>query len=67
VYVLSHPGNDWKGLKGDVNEDIIKRHAFAPDEKNVALLCGPPTMIQKTVLPTLKDWGYDEDKNLFGF
>ena len=67
VHVLSHPGDDWDGLKGHVNEDIIKEHGFEPSEKNVALLCGPPTMIQKAVLPALKDWGYEEDKNLFGF
>lgn len=67
VHVLSHPGDGWKGLKGHVNEDIIRKYAFEPDEKSVALLCGPPTMIQKAVLPALKDWGYEEDNNLFGF
>lgn len=67
VHVLSHPSNDWRGLKGHVNEEIIKQHAFAPSEKNAALLCGPPTLIQKAVLPALKDWGYKEDCNLFGF
>jgi nitrate reductase (NAD(P)H) len=67
AHVLSHPGNKWKGLKGHVNEDIIKEHAFEPAEGNVALLCGPPTMIQKAALPALKEWGYDEDRNLFGF
>ncbi|SCO92541.1 probable nitrate reductase [Fusarium oxysporum] len=67
VHVLSHPSDDWKGLSGHVNEDIIKQHAFEPSGKNVVLLCGPPTMIQKAALPTLKDWGYDEDRNLFGF
>ncbi|KAL5335736.1 hypothetical protein BJX70DRAFT_309296 [Aspergillus crustosus] len=67
VHVLSHPSNDWKGLRGHVNEDIIKQHAFKPSDKSVVLLCGPPTMIQKAALPALKDWGYDEDCNLFGF
>lgn len=67
THVLSHPSDEWKGLKGHVNEDIIKQHAFEPGEKSVVLLCGPPTMIQKAALPALKDWGYDEDKNLFGF
>lgn len=67
AHVLSHPGDDWNGLKGHVNEDIIKKHAFEPDHRNVALLCGPPTMIQKAVLPVLQAWGYDDDKNLFGF
>lgn len=67
THVLSHPSDKWKGLKGHVNENIIKNHVFEPGEKNVALLCGPPTMIMKAALPALKDWGYDEDKNLFGF
>ncbi|KAL4956782.1 hypothetical protein BDW69DRAFT_67808 [Aspergillus filifer] len=71
THVLSHPSDEWKGLKGHVNEDIIKEHTFGPSdkegEKSVALLCGPPTMIQKAALPALKDWGFDEERNLFGF
>lgn len=67
VHVLSHPSNNWKGLSGHVSEDVIRQHAFEPSDKNVALLCGPPTMIQKAALPALKNWGYDEDRNLFGF
>jgi nitrate reductase (NAD(P)H) len=50
-----------------VNKEILRKHAFEPGKKSVALLCGPPTMIQKAVLPVLKKWGYGEDKNLFGF
>lgn len=67
AHVLSHPSDKWKGLKGHLNEDVIKEHAFEPAEGNVALLCGPPTMIQKAALPALRDWGYDDDRNLFGF
>ncbi|KAF4263910.1 hypothetical protein KXW98_007982 [Aspergillus fumigatus] len=67
TYVLSHPAEDWTGEKGHVNEKILHKYAFEPGEKSVALLCGPPAMIQKAVLPVLKKWGYDEDKNLFGF
>lgn len=67
THVLAFPDDSWKGLKGFVTPDIIKNHAFEPSEKNVALLCGPPVMIQKAVLPALKDWGYEEDKNVFGF
>ncbi|KAB8264731.1 hypothetical protein BDV32DRAFT_145408 [Aspergillus pseudonomiae] len=63
--VLSHPGESWTGLKGQVNEDIMKRHAFEPGNRSVALLYSPPAMIQKAVLPALL--AYDEDKNLFDF
>lgn len=66
-YVLSHPGSDWNGERGHVDQRILHQYAFPPEEGNVALLCGPPTLIKKAVLPSLTDWGYDEDKNLFGF
>lgn len=54
TYVLSHAGDDWKGLKGFVNAEIIRANGFEPAEGNVSLLCGPPAMIQKAVLPALK-------------
>lgn len=54
THVLSHPGDKWAGLKGHVNEDIIKEKLFEPTEGAVALLCGPPAMIQKAALPALK-------------
>lgn len=67
VHVLAFPDENWKSYKGFVTEEIIKKHAFEPAPKNAALLCGPPAMIQKAVLPALKNWGYEEDKNVFGF
>ena len=67
THVLSHPGGDWKGEKGHVSKEILEKYAFRPEEGSVALLCGPPTMIQKAVLPALREIGYQEDKNLFGF
>jgi len=54
THVLSHPSEDWKGLKGHVNADIIKSYLFEPGEKTAVFLCGPPTMIQKAALPALK-------------
>ena len=68
VHVLSHPSSrEWNGLKGHITADILREYAFEPSDQNGVLLCGPPAMIQKTVLPALKEWGYDEDHNLFGF
>lgn len=67
THVLSHPGDEWKGERGHVTEDILKKSVFGPGDGNVAMLCGPPAMIQKAVLPALKDMGYQEDKDLFGF
>lgn len=66
-HVLSHPSEEWKGKKGHVNAEVIREVGFQPGEGSVALLCGPPTMIQKAALPALRDWGYVEERNCFGF
>ena len=67
TFVLSHPGDGWAGKTGHVNADIIREGLFEPGEASGAFLCGPPPMIQKAALPALKDWGYEEDVNVFGF
>jgi nitrate reductase (NAD(P)H) len=66
THILSHPGDDWKGENGHVSKEILEKYAFGPEKGAVALLCGPPTMIQKAVLPALQEMGYKEDENLFG-
>ncbi|KAL1593157.1 hypothetical protein SLS60_010764 [Paraconiothyrium brasiliense] len=67
THVLSHAGDGWKGKTGHVNADIIKESLFAPEDSAGVFLCGPPAMIQKAALPALRDWGYKEDANVFGF
>jgi nitrate reductase (NAD(P)H) len=44
-------------------------NVFTPDGgmESVVFLCGPPAMIQKAALPALKSWGYEEEKDCFGF
>lgn len=53
MHVLNDPGDDWNGRRGFVNEDMIKEHLFEPSDENVVLLCGPPVMMEKAVLPVL--------------
>jgi nitrate reductase (NAD(P)H) len=59
THVLSHPKQkgDWEaagGLSGHVDSGVIEEKLFAPSEDSVALLCGPPGLIQKAALPALK-------------
>lgn len=67
THVISHPDDNWSGEKGHVSKEILQKYAFGSEKGNVALLCGPPSMIQKAVLPALLEIGYKEDDNLFGF
>lgn len=67
THVLSRPPDGWEGLSGHVNEEMLKGKLFPPGEESAVFVCGPPTMVQKAVMPALKDWGYTEDRDLFGF
>lgn len=44
-HVLARPSDSWKGLKGFINEDMIKEHLAPATDKNKVLLCGPPPMV----------------------
>lgn len=44
-YVLSQAGEGWKGYRGFVSLDLIKKYLAPADESNKTLLCGPPPMI----------------------
>ena len=69
THVLSHPSEEWKGKRGYIDKDIIRENAFPPDggKESVVFLCGPPSMIQNVALPALREWGYEEEKDCFGF
>ena len=51
---LESSEQDWQGLKGHVNADVIKAELSEPGERTTVFLCGPPTMIQAAALPALK-------------
>ncbi|BGP28285.1 hypothetical protein JCM10296v2_000017 [Rhodotorula toruloides] len=68
THVLSHPASDqWTGRRGHVDADLLRNALFPPDKDSVVFLCGPPAMIQKAALRALRDWGYVEDEDMFGF
>ena len=65
THVLSDAGNEWKGLTGFIDKDMMAEHLFPSSEVNLALLCGPAVMIEKVVRPGLEDLGYVRDRNMF--
>lgn len=52
-HVLSQAGEGWKGKRGKVDAGILRKTLFKPARDSVALLCGPPGLIQGVVLPAL--------------
>ncbi|KAH6847775.1 hypothetical protein B0I37DRAFT_151208 [Chaetomium sp. MPI-CAGE-AT-0009] len=67
VHVLSHAGEEWDGERGLVDADLLKKVLFPPAEGSVVFLCRPPGLVRMAALPALKEWGYVEDENMFGF
>ena len=53
----------WKGEKGRINSDMIKKYTDVSNPEKYYLLCGPPEMI-KTLVESLKGLGIKEDKIL---
>ncbi|KAH8731567.1 hypothetical protein GQ44DRAFT_746275 [Phaeosphaeriaceae sp. PMI808] len=66
-HVLSHASEEWDGRKGHVNAEIVRKSLFEPGDKTSVFLCDPSAMTQKAALPALRDWGFKEDENVFGF
>ena len=46
IQVLSQPPEGWRGERGFVTEDLLRRHAPPPDEGYEYMICGPPPMMQ---------------------
>ncbi|KNC83081.1 hypothetical protein SARC_04658 [Sphaeroforma arctica JP610] len=72
-YVLSDEpeDSDWKGERGFITKDLIKKHLFSPEDKEgIIFVCGPPPLYQALCGPrdspeltgALKEMGYTSDQ-----
>ncbi|KAJ3045290.1 hypothetical protein HDV00_011162 [Rhizophlyctis rosea] len=52
---------------GHVDEGVMKEVFGDVDRETLALVCGPPAMMEKAIMPALKKIGFDEDWNLYSF
>ncbi|XAR62622.1 Nitrate reductase (NADH) [Bertholletia excelsa] len=57
----------WKYSVGFITETILREHIPGPSEDTLALVCGPPPMIQFAVQPNLEKMGYDVSNSLLVF
>ncbi|EYC35686.1 hypothetical protein Y032_0999g3344 [Ancylostoma ceylanicum] len=65
-YTVGKPPANWLFSSGRVDEQMIKKHLFAPSDNSAVLLCGPPPMINCACIPSLDKLGYDSE-NIFLF
>jgi nitrate reductase (NAD(P)H) len=67
-YVVSNTITEgWKYSVGRITEGIMREHLPGTSDDALALVCGPPPMIQFTVSPNLEKMGYDVKNSLLVF
>lgn len=68
-YVISRAikKEDWKYSVGYISEAILREHIPAASDDVLALVCGPPAMLQLAVNPNLEKMGYDLKDSLLVF
>ncbi|GBF96264.1 nitrate reductase [Raphidocelis subcapitata] len=57
-YVLEQPPPGWTGSSGRVTLDLLAQHLLPAGPESLALMCGPPAMLERAVLPGLAALGY---------
>ncbi|XP_022141374.1 nitrate reductase [NADH]-like isoform X2 [Momordica charantia] len=60
-------GEGWPYSVGYITEGILREHIPAASPDTLALVCGPPPMIELTVKPILKNLEYDTESSLLVF
>ncbi|KAK3159223.1 hypothetical protein QOZ80_2AG0147400 [Eleusine coracana subsp. coracana] len=65
---VARPEDGWAYGVGRVDERVLREHLPPGDDGDtIALVCGPPGMVEGTVRPGLQKMGYDLDKSCLVF
>lgn len=59
IHVLSRPSEEWKGAKGYIGKDLVKKELPGPQPKNKILLCGPPPLVN-SMKDALSELGFEK-------
>lgn len=63
IYTLSKPGNNWTGLKGRINRELLQQN-IRNDGQTMVLICGPEAL-EKSVHKILLDDGWKDSDLVF--
>jgi nitrate reductase (NAD(P)H) len=64
-HVLSQPLEGWMGDKGRISQDLIDAFMFPAGPLSLALVCGPPGLIEQVCAPGFKSLGYGSNIVVF--
>ena len=55
-------GPAWRYSRGYITKDMMAQHLLPPGPDSLALMCGPPGMLEQAVVPGLKELGYTAEQ-----
>jgi nitrate reductase (NAD(P)H) len=63
IHTLTKPSDDWTGLKGRINGELVQQHC-EKDKETMVLVCGPEAL-EKSIHVSLLDQGWDDEQLVF--
>lgn len=63
IHTLTKPSDDWTGLKGRINGELVQKHC-EKDKETMVLVCGPEAL-EKSTHVSLLDQGWDDEQLVF--
>lgn len=63
IHTLTKPPDEWTGLKGRINGELVKRHCDR-DAQTLVLICGPEAL-EKSIHISMLEQGWTDDQLVF--
>lgn len=61
-HVITHAPPGWQQGSGFITLDMMKERLFPAGPDSLALMCGPPGLLNHVCLPGFKAMGYEESR-----
>ena len=65
-FTIDTAEDNWTGGVGFISKEMIKENLPEPNEDTLMLMCGPPVMCLKVLMPYLQEMGYAKE-DIFEF
>jgi len=63
LHTLTKPSDEWTGLKGRINGELVQKHC-EKDTETMVLVCGPEAL-EKSIHISLLEQGWDDEQLVF--
>lgn len=64
LHTLTQGNEQWTGLRGRINAELVNQHCGERDCETVVLICGPEAL-EKSIHKVFKDLGWEDEQMVF--